>query len=559
MSRIKKKQPATKFTKAKERDKKKPWISPVDWFNRHTDFVELFGGFLIKTRHRFNVKSKTEAQDVTLPGHGSTHQLQPDGSIKILVDDLKNNLVEGDIISKFEALTIYQYNRDVVLAENHVRFNLMQNDFPYFMIGVDYIKVIKKKNRYGIEFEKIKGWKKETIKDQHGLEKLKSVPIFDDFTMKPSYLDYKRFIGKDFNLFKPFPHKIDRIENINREKFPLIDGMLNHIFGEQIEQGYLYMKAMFERPDKKLPILVLASKERQTGKTTFLNFLSLLYADNYVKLDPSTLTSDKSYTYFDKNIIGIDESVIDKTDGIERLKTLSTQDEVLVNPKWMQPYTIDFFGKVVMATNKVDDFMRIDDEEIRFWVRRVPLLQDNKPDIMNLIKEEIPAFIGYLVNSMEAIDYNNRGRMVLLEEEIQNDALDTVKKESKSWLAHELLINIDEWFSENENENVLQFTLNDCIFKWFSKNNQVQLKYLRKVLRREILKDEEAGTQNKRYNPKIGARVNDVGVQGKIYEISRDLVQNLLNEPNVTKNSNKSVAQRNVVITSDTEDNEIPF
>lgn len=56
--------------------------------------------------------------------------------------------------------------------------------------------------------------------------------------------------------------------------------LIHHIFGEQFELGMDYMQLLNAKPTQKLPILLLVSEERDTGKTTFLNFLKAVFEDN---------------------------------------------------------------------------------------------------------------------------------------------------------------------------------------------------------------------------------------------------------------------------------------
>lgn len=56
--------------------------------------------------------------------------------------------------------------------------------------------------------------------------------------------------------------------------------MIEHIFGEQYELGMDYLQLLYLQPVQKLPILLLVSEERNTGKSTFLNFLKALFQNN---------------------------------------------------------------------------------------------------------------------------------------------------------------------------------------------------------------------------------------------------------------------------------------
>ena len=62
--------------------------------------------------------------------------------------------------------------------------------------------------------------------------------------------------------------------------FPHIHDFFAHIFGEQVELGYDYLQLLYLRPLQRLPVLLLVSDERNTGKTTFLNLLKSIFGGN---------------------------------------------------------------------------------------------------------------------------------------------------------------------------------------------------------------------------------------------------------------------------------------
>ena len=62
--------------------------------------------------------------------------------------------------------------------------------------------------------------------------------------------------------------------------FSSICSLVEHIFGEQYELGVDYLQLLYLCPIQKLPILLLVSEERNTGKRPFLNFLKALFLHN---------------------------------------------------------------------------------------------------------------------------------------------------------------------------------------------------------------------------------------------------------------------------------------
>jgi hypothetical protein len=126
--------------------------------------------------------------------------------------------------------------------------------------------------------------------------------------------------------------------------------------------------------------------------------------------------------------------------------------------------------------------MKIDNEEIRFFVLKVPVIKKLNTRIEDDLFKEIPKFLKYLTQLAE-IDFS-KSRMVFTPEEIESDALETVKEESRSGLFKELFLLIDHYFN---NSNLEEFEANpvDIKNKFFANNNQISTSYIRKVLKNE--------------------------------------------------------------------------
>jgi hypothetical protein len=179
----------------------------------------------------------------------------------------------------------------------------------------------------------------------------------------------------------------------------------------------------------------------------------------------------------------IDETVIEKQHVVEKLKSLATAKTISVSQKFVQHYSVPFFGKIIVCTNKETDFMRIDDEEIRFWIRKInPIVGKKNTNIENDLFNEIPKFLKYL-EQLPEIDFSN-SRMVFTQEEIQTDSLELIKKESKNGLRKELEIYIDDFFNNND-VNEFEATAKDIKEKWFEHDRE-KMSYILKVLKNEM-------------------------------------------------------------------------
>jgi len=156
--------------------------------------------------------------------------------------------------------------------------------------------------------------------------------------------------------------------------------------------GIKYLQVLYLFPKLPLPVLALVSKERQTGKSTFIDWISVLFGANFVLINPQDLTSDFNGIYATSNVIAIEEAVVEKALTVEKVKALSTQKTISTNIKMVQNFMLPFFGKIIMASNNEDKFIRIDDEEIRFFVRKLVTPNIENHNILNDLVNEIPAF-----------------------------------------------------------------------------------------------------------------------------------------------------------------------
>lgn len=453
-------------------------MHPVDYYNLNGDFIAIFSG-----NKQFKIKSENEVQIKLESQYADYAFNQRNGLITIhrQIDKIKLD----PISTKFMVLSAIMFDGNHEHAESYVLYEIMKCDVPYIRVGVDYFKLFNKKSRYGYDLQTLKPTNKQTIIDDHGKDFIQSIPKFDDFTIDPSNTQYSRTSNGCYNQYSPFPHKPDEAENIQVDQFPATSTMLCHIFGEdQVLLALKYMQCLYLYPKQPLPILCLVSEDRGTGKTTFLNWISMLFGNNTALISPSILASDFNSSYSDKNIIMIDETTIEKASVIERLKALVTQKEILVNQKFVSNYAIPFYGKVILCTNKEEDFLKVEEKEIRFWVRKVPVIKDLNTMVELELSKEIPLFLKFL-HELPPIDFS-KSRMIFTSDEIKTEQLEVLKEESKSGLHKDLDYLFEDFFMNNPKINEFKATPLDIKVRFFPNNNQISLHYLSKVLRSEM-------------------------------------------------------------------------
>lgn len=349
----------------------------------------------------------------------------------------------------------------------------------YIRVGINYFKIITKTDRYGNEIIELKVWNKAEIIEDHGRNFIKDIPKFDDFVIVPNNSSFLQSIGNNYNLYHEFKH-IPKEGSINWS-----DVIMNHVFGEQIDLGWRFMKLLYMYPERIAPILVLVSKERETGKTTFLNWLNMIFTHNVAMITPDDLTGNFNSFYALKNLIIIEETLIEKSTTVEKLKALSTQKHITINQKHISEYKVPFFGKFILASNNEDNFAKIDRHETRFFVRKL-----SKPTISNHnieadLLNEIPALLYHLIHNVPEIDFSV-GRVPFTAIELSNDALRNVVETSKNWLYKELHENFESHFNEFTLLKELYVTPMDIKERWYKLNNQVQVAYINRVLKEDF-------------------------------------------------------------------------
>lgn len=442
-------------------------INPIDYYNIYTSYDDLFDGC-----KELYMKSPTEI--IRLDDGKPLFKLHATH-----IECLRpyNDHPVGASITKFMVFTYEQFKFDWHAAMSYVQYFILKDKIPFVRVGTDYYKIINKRDRYGTIQTLLKPWAKQEIKQDHSQTIIINMAKFDDFTIVPDNKHHTPVIEGCYNLYNKFSHEPSDSCSIDDIKTSMT--LMRHVFGDQLELGLRYMKILYENPRQILPILTLESKERETGKTTFLNWLQMMFGENSVLISPEELSATFNSMYANKNIIMIDETVVDKASTLEKLKSITTAKSITVKTKFVQEFSVPFFGKVILCTNKVKDFMRIDDEEIRFWVRKVSVIKEKNTRIEDELFSEIPKFLKYLID-LPSVDFS-RSRMVFTKEEIYTDELMVVKEESKSGLYKDLEILISELFDKKDCDYFCA-TAKDIKEYWFRNDSKTSYSYIRKVL-----------------------------------------------------------------------------
>jgi len=484
-------------------------LNPVDYFNQnHVQYI-------------MNYMCSLPLSEITGIDSFSYTKSRPDKKKRMIVieDDHFVAKMDNDLgmeidepYTPFRMLVEFKFKGSWQRAIWHIIYDLMEKKVPYIRVGVKYYKVIEKVDRNNIIRTSLKLWDKQTIIDDYGKEFLDNIAQYDDFTLEPNNKGYTSIIGNNYNLYAPFQHEPLPLKEYKDDSWPWTKKLLKHIFGEQYKLGLEYIKVLYDMPKQKLPILVLTSEERSTGKTTFIDWIEMLFGDNSVIINPQDISNSFNSAYADKNLIMIEESRFESVQATEKLKNLATQKKILVNTKFITQYSIPFHGKLIITSNDESKFSRVDETEIRYWVRKVPTLKGKANHaILEELRSEIPAFLCFL-NQQPEID-TTKSRMVFEAEKLVTDALKTVKQESRSGLYKDIRLLLKDHCLNNTDVEYFYFIAKDLKNRWFRNNGKIEISYIDKVLRDEFKFDKAKMMRyfpiedaNQRFKPKRSGR-----------------------------------------------------
>lgn len=326
----------------------------------------------------------------------------------------EHKIGDGEFV--FERM-VYQYNA----TEDKVIRAMPLAIKDFIRVGDDYYEMIQMPNiRTNNREIKLVPRKKGTIVDDFGKDQLRNVRKYKAFINKPSHLEYKAVIDDCYNLYHPINYVAEQ-----NCPWPHIKKLMEHIFGEQVEIGYDYMQLLYRNPMQILPILCLVSQERGTGKTTFLDLIREIYGNNAIIVGNSEITSEFNALVSGKLVVGVDEtSLEDNTKVTERLKMMSTAKKVPMQRKGKDHEEIENFTKYVLCSNNETRFIYTQEDEIRFWVRKVEPIpkEENIPDILPVLSQEIPGFLSFLLSRQMHIR-EAQSRMWFKPEDIETEAL----------------------------------------------------------------------------------------------------------------------------------------
>ena len=304
------------------------------------------------------------------------------------------------------------------------------DDIPYIRVGTNYYKLVSVPTISGNLREVIVPWTLEAIRQDHGRNYIGGIKKYDGFTCLPCHIHFEQECHGFYNTYSPLPHKPQEGD------FPYTQQLLEHIFGQQSDLGMDYLQLLYLRPVQILPILCLVSKERSTGKSTFLKWLKLVFDNNMTYLTNDSFSSQFNADWANKLLICIDEVLFNKEELTERIKYLSTTNINKLEAKGKDKREVEFFGKFILCSNNEDNFIKIDDNETRFWVLKLPSLKKEETQFLDFLEAEIPAFLCHL--QIRKLTSPNKTRMWFSPSQIRTKALESLMRNNRNRVEKEL-------------------------------------------------------------------------------------------------------------------------
>lgn len=418
----------------------------------------------------------------------------------------------------------------------------------YIRVGTDYYRIsdIPLKND---SYKGLLHWNAATIRMDFRENKKDPDPVF----LVKKYLGFCFVPGHGRDYSREIDGFYNQYEKLTWEPTPGVCDysleFMKHIFGEQYELGLDYLALLYLKPDHILPILCLVSSERSTGKSTFVKWMKRIFQGNMTINSNEEFRARFNSDWITKLIIAVEETLLEKKEDSERIKALSTGDRAKNEGKNKDKYETPFYGKFILASNNETKFINIDQEETRYWVRKIPVPEIEKTDLLDKLIEEIPAFLNFIIE--RGILSSKKSRMWFSADDIHTDALDRLKKGNRPSAFKELITMILDQMDEYEKDEI-KMTLSDV--KEHLKHLRIGKDYIKEILQNHLgLRPTKNSSTYKTYsyinNNDGSCKLWETDKKGRYYTFIRKDIEKLnLYDSNISddkKNTNLKVVKSN--------------
>lgn len=392
----------------------------------------------------------------------------------------------------------------------------------YIRVGTTYYKLIDAEEADGAKRLMLKQWKLNILLLDFSKDAVRSIKQYDDFTIEPAHIGYRRECGNFYNRYEPISHVPAEGDWCNIER------LIRHIFEEQYELGLDYFQLLYTQPKQLLPILLLVSNERGTGKTTFLNFLKAIFQENATFNTNENFGNKFNSDWTARLLIMIDETSLNRREDSERLKNLSTAISFKSESKGKDKVEVDFYGKFVLCSNNEYRPLIIDKEEIRYWVRRLDRLENDDTDFLGKVIAEIPHFLDYLQHrKMSTV---KESRMWFTPQQIHTAALDKIIRACRNPMESDMIELFEDIMNELSVDTVMVVP-RDVVCLLSSDGDRVDKATVKRILHEywqlENAPNSLSYDKIKRQYPPLTGKYGREKDKGRYFTISRALIDSL--------------------------------
>jgi AraC-like DNA-binding protein len=395
----------------------------------------------------------------------------------------------------------------------------MAEQEKYIRVATTLYKIVKKPLMNGDFVEDKVAWSYETLRQDFGKNNLPAIDKYDGFCIIPNHINYQQVYGTYLNQYEPINHTPGLGE------FPYIQMFLQHIFEEQIELGLDYLQILYLRPTQMLPILLLVSNERGTGKTTFLRLLKAMFGKNATFNTNDDFRSQFNADWANRLIVLVDEVLLNKIEDTEKIKNLSTAGDFKIEAKGKDRKEIEFFAKFVLCSNNERSPIIIPKEEIRFWVRKIkPIASDNTSLREQMIKE-IPHFLYFLQH--RKISTAKESRMWFNPTLLETPALRKIKQYNSNKIEVEIA-NYCSDVMELLREDTLCCTAKDLVDVIHEIGMKADINQIRNILKDSWNLRAEHNSDYTFYRIGMDGELFPMKRKGRYFEVKRTLMDEIL-------------------------------